>query len=82
MFLKSTIALLDSRFKTDHERDANILPSTLPNQTISPFMPLAVITATQLSYITQRAHHKHSEMFIKMKMMLFKPNNMYGFCGV
>ena len=45
-------------------------------------MPLAVITATQLRYITPRAHHKHSEMFIKMKMMLFKPNNMYGFCGV
>ena len=62
MFLQSTIALLDSRFKTDHERDANILPSTLPNQTISPFMPLAVITATQLRYITQRGNHKHSEI--------------------
>ena len=25
-------------------------------------MPLAVITATQLRYITQRANHKHSEI--------------------
>ena len=87
MFLKSTsIALLDSRFKKT--MNMNVMRSSfhhpqskLPNQTISPFMPLLPCYTAQLHH-TPSAPQTYSKMFIDMKMMLFKPNYIYGFCGV